>query len=81
MSSQARELDTHAAEVEAAALDLPRVERAQLAARLLASLDEETAVERAWEEEITRRVEDLRLGRVKTRPVEELLDEIEARIQ
>lgn len=68
----------------AAALQLPLDARAALAARLIESLDERpledaAEVERAWEVEIGRRLEDLRAGRMKTRPVEEFLAELEER--
>ena len=39
----------------ASALKLPRHERAQLAEILISSLDEESDVDRAWEEEAERR--------------------------
>lgn len=62
--------------LESAALQLPRAERARLAERLIASLDEEAQVERAWAEEIRQRVEDLRSGKVKPIPGEEVFDEL-----
>lgn len=65
-----------AAEVESAAMQLPRARRAEIAARLIASLDEETPVENAWADEVRRRVKDYRAGRAKTRPIDEVLDEV-----
>lgn len=52
------------------ALTLPPTERADLAATLLDSLDEggDEGVEKAWAEEIQRRVEDVESGRVKPIP-------------
>ena len=53
------------------ALALSTQDRSLLINRLIASLDEEPAeegVEAAWDEEIKRRVEDIRTGRVKTIP-------------
>jgi putative addiction module component (TIGR02574 family) len=52
------------------ALKLPEGERADLAVRLLDSLDPETEADRqtAWDQEIRRRIEDLDSGRVKPVP-------------
>jgi putative addiction module component (TIGR02574 family) len=55
------------------ALRLPLKQRARMAHELLVSLDEEPAedpkkVAQAWDEEIARRVEQLRAGTVKTIP-------------
>jgi putative addiction module component (TIGR02574 family) len=57
--------------LEAEALELPSSDRAALAQRLIASLDEDadadlTEVELAWEEEIRRRVDQYRRGEVQT---------------
>jgi putative addiction module component (TIGR02574 family) len=65
-------------QLEAEVLDLPPSDRARLARRLLASLDDEDAedpqeVERAWEEEIRRRLEAYRAGQVQTIPASEVL--------
>lgn len=81
MSSQVRSLTRNFAEVEAAALELTNADRAQLAARLLSSLDEDAAVERTWEEEIGHRMDDLAAGRMKTRPVEELIAILEGLVR
>jgi putative addiction module component (TIGR02574 family) len=57
------------------ALDLSAKERGALIARLIDSLDEGPAdegVEQAWEAEINRRVDDLRSGKAKTIPWEEV---------
>ena len=62
------------------ALTLSTQERGLLIDRLVESLDDEPAeagVEAAWDEEVGRRVEDIRLGRVKTIPGEQVLREIE----
>lgn len=61
------------------ALELSTQERGLLAARLIDSLDDEPAeegVEAAWDEEIKRRVDDIRSGRVKTIPGEQVLREM-----
>ena len=62
--------------VESAALQLPRSERARLAERLIASLDEDTDIERAWAEEIERRVGELRSGKVQPIPGEQVFEEL-----
>ena len=57
-------------------LALPVQERAEVAARVLESLDEShddpAAVERAWREEIGRRVREIREGKVKAIPADEV---------
>jgi putative addiction module component (TIGR02574 family) len=61
------------------ALALSSEERGLLIDRLSASLDDEPAeegVEAAWDEEIKRRVDDIRSGRVKTIPGEQVLREM-----
>jgi putative addiction module component (TIGR02574 family) len=61
------------------ALTLSTEEREALIDRLVASLDEEPAeqgVEAAWDEEIESRISDIRSGRVKTIPEEQVLREI-----
>jgi putative addiction module component (TIGR02574 family) len=65
-----------AAEAESAVMQLSRARRAEIAARLIASLDDETPVKTAWAQEIRRRVSDYRAGRAKARPIDELLDEV-----
>ena len=58
-----------------AALTLSPEARADLADRLLASLDgpERGEIERAWAEEIERRIDDFDAGRAKGIPAEEVL--------
>ncbi len=63
-------------EVESAAMQLPRSERARLAERLIASLDEDARVEQAWAEEIERRVGELRSGAVRPIPGEIVFEEL-----
>ncbi|MGA9979322.1 MAG: addiction module protein [Candidatus Sulfotelmatobacter sp.] len=61
------------------ALALSTQERGLLIDRLIASLDDEPAeegVEAAWDEEIKRRIDDIRSGRVKTIPGEQVLKRI-----
>ncbi len=72
-------------ELLAAALGLPASDRASLAGALLRSLDgeefdEQTSpgeVEAAWAEELKRRAEDLRSGRVATVPWEQVRQQLE----
>lgn len=72
--------------LEAEALELPVGERARLAHRLIASLDEETAddpaeVESAWEEEIRRRVAEVEAGSAELIPAEQVFAELRARFR
>ena len=64
-------------QIESEALSLPADERARLAEALIESLDEDARLQQAWDEEIGRRVEDLRSGRVKGIPAEEVFAEME----
>jgi putative addiction module component (TIGR02574 family) len=64
------------------ALALSTQERGVLINRLIASLDDEPAeegVEAAWDEEIKSRVDDIRSGRVKTIPGEQVLSRLKTR--
>jgi putative addiction module component (TIGR02574 family) len=61
------------------ALALSTQDRGLLIDRLIASLEDgppDEGVEAAWDEEIKRRVEDIRSGRVKTIPGEQVLREM-----
>jgi len=64
-------------EVESSALQLPRAERARLAELLIASLDEDLAVEESWRVEVRRRVEELRSGAVPSIPGEQVFQELD----
>lgn len=64
-------------QLEIEARNLPRDERARLAEALLDSLDEETEIERAWREEIRRRVQQVRDGDVEMIPAEEVFAELD----
>jgi putative addiction module component (TIGR02574 family) len=60
-------------QLESEALTLPAHERARLALRLIESLDaapaeEQAAVDRAWEDEIRRRLDEHRAGSVRPVP-------------
>jgi len=56
-------------EIEEQALKLPSSERAVLAHRLIASLDEtdEAEIERLWVEEAERRYQEYKKGRISSR--------------
>ena len=71
-------MSSTAEDVESAALRLPRAERARLAERLIASLDEDAGIEQAWAEEIRRRVGELRSGAVQPIPGEQVFDELKS---
>ena len=66
-------------ELEAHVLRLSRHERARLAQKLIASLDEEDEIEVAWTEEAKRRYEELRSGSVEALPAEQVFAEARAR--
>lgn len=68
-------------EVARRAFELPPEERAELAHKLIVSIDGavDREVEAAWDAEIERRVNDIKTGKAKGRPSEEILAEIRAR--
>ena len=65
------------------ALELPAEERAALAQDLLASLDgpADADAATAWEDEITRRLDELEGGRAQTLEPEEALRRIDERLR
>ncbi len=67
-------MNTTLDELHSAVLSLPEVERARLAARLLASLDEGGGVEAAWVSEVRERLAAYRRGEVAAVAAEEVLD-------
>ncbi len=71
---------TPADDLESAALALPAAERARLADRLLASLAEDGEVEEAWAEEIRRRLEAYRNGKIESVPARQVIEELRARL-
>lgn len=73
------QLTPKVSEILEKALELSDQERGQLIDRLAASLDEgppDEGVEEAWSEEIKRRVDDIRSGKVKLVPGEKFLKEL-----
>lgn len=65
------------------ALDLPIKERAKLAQRLLASLDDlsEPEAEKLWVIEADRRAKEIKDGKVKSVSAEELERRVQARLR
>ncbi|RJP34881.1 MAG: addiction module antitoxin RelB [Candidatus Omnitrophota bacterium] len=57
-------------------MQLSRAERARLAERLIASLDEDVEIEQAWAEEVHRRVKELQSGAVQSIPGEQVFAEL-----
>jgi putative addiction module component (TIGR02574 family) len=68
-------------EVENKASNLSIKERAELAHRLIISLDNEIdkGFEEAWDVEIERRIKEIKSGKAKGRPAQEILAEIRAK--
>ena len=72
--------------LEAEAMELSSRERARLAHRLIASLDDDVEedpaeVDRAWEEEIQRRLDEYRSGKVQPVPASQVFAEARARLR
>jgi putative addiction module component (TIGR02574 family) len=70
-------------DLEKAALSLSLEERAQLAHRLLHSLDElsDEENEQLWTQVAERRVQELRSGKVKGIPTEDVLSDVRAKLR
>ncbi|MEJ2187370.1 MAG: addiction module protein [Gemmatimonadota bacterium] len=68
-------------ELESAALSLPRAEKARLAERLLASLDEDPDVDAAWRDEVRRRLAVYRAGEMESIPADEALKQARKRLE
>jgi putative addiction module component (TIGR02574 family) len=67
--------------LEAEALKLAPGERAALAQRLLASLEEDAEIEDAWVVEIERRIAEVESGAVQVIPIEEALARVRASLK
>jgi putative addiction module component (TIGR02574 family) len=74
-------METELEKLEAEALKLAPVERAALAQRLLASLEEDTEIEEAWAEEVERRIAEVESGSVQLIPIEEALARVRAALK
>ena len=66
-------METQLELLEAQALKLTTSERAHLAERLIASLDEDGESEEAWAAEVERRIAEIEDGHVQMIPAEEAL--------
>ncbi len=74
-------LQTQLEILEAEALKLTPGERAALAQRLLASLDEDAEIEEAWAAEVERRIADVESGTVQLIPIAEALARVRAALK
>jgi putative addiction module component (TIGR02574 family) len=74
-------MDTELEKLEAEALKLEPGERAALAQRLLASLEEDTEIEEAWAQEVERRIAEVESGAVQLIPIEEALARVRAALK
>ena len=66
-------MDTTLEELQAAVLSLPEAERAQLAAKILASLDTDPEIEAAWRAEVRDRLAAYKRGEIASVPAEDVL--------
>ena len=66
-------------QLERELLGLPAPERARLAERLLASLDDESSLERKWYDEAERRLAELKAGVVREVPGDEVFRKLGTR--
>jgi putative addiction module component (TIGR02574 family) len=75
------DMNTTSEQLLQSALLLPEADRAEIAATLIRSLDGEADadVEKAWEEEIRRRLDEIDSGKVQMVPWEKVMDELRGR--
>ena len=74
-------METQFETVEEEALKLTPGERAALAQRLLASLDEDSEIDDAWAAEVERRIAEVENGAVQVIPIEEALSQVRATLK
>lgn len=74
-------METELEKLEAEALKLTSGERAALAQRLLASLEEDTEIQEAWAVEVERRIAEVESGAVQFIPIEEALARVRAALK
>lgn len=74
-------METQLEILESEALKLTLGERAALAQRLLASLDEDSEIEDAWAAEIERRIADVESGAVQVIPIAKALARVRAALK
>ena len=74
-------MDTTLEILEERAMTLTVSERAALAQRLLASLDEDQEIDDAWAAELDRRIAAVESGEMKTIPIAEALAQVRATLE
>lgn len=74
-------METQFETVEEEALKLTSGERAALAQRLLASLDEDSEIDDAWAAEVERRIAEVENGTAQVIPIEEALSQVRAALK
>ena len=74
-------MDTTLEILEERAMTLTVSERAALAQRLLASLDEDQELDDAWAAELDRRIAAIESGEMKTIPIAEALAQVRATLE
>jgi len=74
-------METLLERLEAQALTLTPGERAALAQRLLASLDEDSEIEEAWAAEVERRIVEVESGAVQVIAIAEALARVRAALK
>jgi putative addiction module component (TIGR02574 family) len=74
-------METELEKLEAEALKLTPGERAALAQRLLASLEEDVEIEEAWAAEVERRIAEVESGAVQLIPIAEALARVRAALK
>lgn len=68
-------------ELENLLLQLPQQERARLAERLIASLDDESELEKTWYDEVERRLAEFESGQMESVSAEEVFSALQARLK
>jgi len=74
-------METQLEMLESEALKLTPSERAALAQRLLASLEEDSEIEEAWAAEIERRIAEVESGAVQVVPIAEALAQVRVKLK
>ena len=74
-------MDTTLEILEERAMTLTVSERAALAQRLLASLDDDQEIDDAWAAELDRRIAAVESGEMKTIPIAEALAQVRATLE
>ena len=74
-------METELEKLEAEALKLKPDERAMLAQRLLASLEDDAEIEEAWAAEVERRIAEVESGAVQVIPIGEALAHVRAALK